>query len=322
LTRSARWTPRLIGSFLGAGALLGFGWALVYEYAFKPLKRTGSLKLENVKTFQVAGLEWWKDFIAVAFDILIVIVAIVGTWWVLANLIEEARNPPRWMFLEGRGEPLVQRFTLWQIIQHWWMVVTFIVCAVTGFAAHYDMLAPRQALITVHVYSGLAMGLLVIIHFMQYTVEALLVKARGGSLRERYPMLELYSTRFLRNLWSALIKPFKPDVKVGPYGKYNPEQLFEYWGVYWGIAILGIPGLIMLLRGPDALGGILWIMHFKEAILATMFIVTVHIAYGHFRPSVFPLDTVIFNGRMRLSRAKEEHPAWHITEGTAKAMET
>ncbi|MCE4617158.1 MAG: hypothetical protein F7C32_01040 [Desulfurococcales archaeon] len=308
---AGRVATRLYASLVSSIILLAFGWILVYEYSFKPLKMYGGLKFETVKTLEVAGLEWWKDFIALAFDVLIIVVALVGSWWVIANIITEAREAVRWKTLRGK-EPEVRRFTLWQIIQHWWMALTFLVCVITGFAAYYDVLAPRQTLITLHVYSGLAMGVLVVIHFTQYTVEALAAKARGESLREKYPMLEIYSMNFLRNLWRALIKPFKPEVKVGPYGKYNPEQLFEYWGVYWGIAILGIPGLIMLLYGPETLQGILWIMHFKEAILATAFIVMVHIAYTHLRPSVFPVDKVIFTGRMPLSRAKHEHPAWKI----------
>jgi cytochrome b subunit of formate dehydrogenase len=177
-------------------------------------------------------------------------------------------------------------------------------------AAHYDALAPRQTLVTIHVYSGLAMGVLVVIHFLQYTTEAAIVLLRGESLRERFPMLEIYTAKFLRDLWAALVRPFKPSVKPGPYGKYNPEQLFEYWGVYWGIAILGIPGFAMIFTGPSALDGLLWVMHFKEAILAITFILMVHIAYTHFRPTVFPVDTVIFTGRMPLERAEAEHPLW------------
>ncbi|AEM39067.1 hypothetical protein Pyrfu_1205 [Pyrolobus fumarii 1A] len=305
---------RLIGSFIATSIVLGLGWALVYEYAIKVLMREGHLKLQRLLEFDLVSTLWWRDFIALAFDLLIIIVAAIGTWWVVAHFVLEAREAGKWRLYynspEGRRDTWVPRLTAWQRVQHLWLMITFIVCAVTGMAAHLDVLADRATLLTIHVYSGIAMGILAIIHVVYYGVQALVAKARGESLREKFPMLEIYSIRYVKNLVKALIHPFYPRVKPEPYGKYDPEQIFEYWGVYWGMAVLGIPGVLLALYGPSILDGILWVMHWKEAILAITFILMVHMGYTHLRPSIFPIDTTFIHGKMPMKRVKEEHPRW------------
>jgi cytochrome b subunit of formate dehydrogenase len=305
---------RLAGSVILTLIVLGIGWGFVYEYAIKALSEYGKVKLDYITgKFSLTDAIWWRNFISVAFDVLIIVIAIIGTWWVLAHLIAEAKEAGKWRLYyqseEAKRDIWVQKLTLWQRVQHVWMITTFIICAVTGLSAHWHILASRQTLLTIHVYSGLAMGVLAIIHFVQYTVMALIAKSRGESLREKFPMLEIYSRNFIRAFVNGLMAPFRGRRREG-VGKYDPEQLFEYWGIYWGMLVLGIPGVVMLFEGLDALGGVLWVMHFKEAILAITFILIVHMGYTHLRPSVFPIDTTFIHGRIPLKRIREEHPAW------------
>jgi hypothetical protein len=50
------------------------------------------------------------------------------------------------------------------------------------------------------------------------------------------------------------------------------------------------------------------IIHSEEALLATAFIFTVHFFNTHLRPGVFPMDEVIFTGRVTEEHFKEERP--------------
>ena len=50
------------------------------------------------------------------------------------------------------------------------------------------------------------------------------------------------------------------------------------------------------------------IIHSDEALLATGFIFTVHFFNTHFRPDKFPMDTVIFTGRVPVEELKEDRP--------------
>ncbi len=304
-----KWTPRLIASLVATAITLGIGWAFVYEYSLRLLMAGGLDKLGKLlASINLGSTAWWRDFLAVAFDVLVVLVAIVGTWWVLGHFALEASEVGKWR--RHKEEVYVERFTVWQRVQHIWMIITFVICAFTGLGLQARMFSSRADAITLHVISGLTMGVLVIIHFFQYLTEAALAKAKGESLRERFPMLDFYSMRFLRGFVKDLLRSVSSKVKPEKYGKYDPEQLFEYWGIYWGMAVLGIPGLLMFLYGRGFMDGLLYVMHTKEAVLAVSFLIMVHMAYTHFRPKVFPMDTTFITGKVPLKRAEEEHPLW------------
>jgi hypothetical protein len=50
------------------------------------------------------------------------------------------------------------------------------------------------------------------------------------------------------------------------------------------------------------------LVHGEEALLAVGFIFTVHFFNGHLRPEKFPMDTVIFTGRVSEAEFKDERP--------------
>ena len=50
------------------------------------------------------------------------------------------------------------------------------------------------------------------------------------------------------------------------------------------------------------------IIHSEEALLATGFIFLIHFFNTHLRPEKFPMDPVIFTGRMRLKELQLERP--------------
>ena len=50
------------------------------------------------------------------------------------------------------------------------------------------------------------------------------------------------------------------------------------------------------------------VVHSDEALLATGFIFIFHFFHTHLRPESFPMDLVIFTGKMSLERFKAERP--------------
>jgi len=98
------------------------------------------------------------------------------------------------------------------------------------------------------------------------------------------------------------------------YGRWTYWEKFDYFAVFWGIALIGSTGL--LLWFPEIFTRILpgWfinvatIIHSDEALLAVGFIFTVHFFNTHFRPDKFPMDTVIFTGRVPLEEFKLDRP--------------
>ena len=318
------WTAYLITNLIAVAILTGVSWAIVYYLSWIPLVEEGGLAklLALLSQPRLADTLWWREFLGPAFDLLIIAVAVVGTWWSLGHFAAEARNQGKWRRYyaseEGKKDVWILRFTLWQRIQHLWMMITFIIAAFTGFAMYFAnnpywkfVAVDRDLYVTIHVAAGWAMGILVILHFAYYGVQVLLAKLKGESVLKKYPILMFYTLTFYKNLVKRLLWTFTEKVPKPRVHKYDCEQLFEYWGIYWGILVLGIPGAIMSIWGPAALNGVLWVMHTKEAILAVMFILLVHMTYAHFLPTVFPLDPTFIHGRMPLKRVKEEHSLWY-----------
>jgi len=106
-------------------------------------------------------------------------------------------------------------------------------------------------------------------------------------------------------------------VALGPrpnYGRWTYWEKFDYFAVFWGVAIIGTTGLILWF--PELFTHVLpgWfinvatVIHSDEALLAVGFIFTVHFFNTHFRADKFPMDTVIFTGRVPVEELKMDRP--------------
>ena len=91
-------------------------------------------------------------------------------------------------------------------------------------------------------------------------------------------------------------------------------EKFDYWAVYWGAFVIGLSGLILWFSPffsqflPGWVFNLSTLAHGLEAFLAVMTLFVVHFFNNHFRPSKFPLDTVMFIGSWDLEEFKEERP--------------
>ena len=83
--------------------------------------------------------------------------------------------------------------------------------------------------------------------------------------------------------------------------------------MFWGVAIIGGSGASLYFRYavasvlPGWVLNVATILHGEEALLAAVFLFTVHFFNNHFRPDKFPLDTVMFTGAYTLDEFKREH---------------
>ena len=98
------------------------------------------------------------------------------------------------------------------------------------------------------------------------------------------------------------------------FDRWTYWEKFDYWAVFWGMAIIGGSGVMLWF--PNVTASILpgWIfnvatlIHGEEAILAAVFLFTVHFFNNHFRPDKYPPpDIVMFTGAVSLEEFKREH---------------
>jgi cytochrome b subunit of formate dehydrogenase len=99
------------------------------------------------------------------------------------------------------------------------------------------------------------------------------------------------------------------------YGRWTYWEKFDYFAVFWGIFVIGSTGLTLWFPEfftrfiPGWFINVATIIHSDEALLAVGFIFTVHFFNTHLRPEKFPMDIVVFTGRMTVEDLKEDKPA-------------
>jgi cytochrome b subunit of formate dehydrogenase len=119
-------------------------------------------------------------------------------------------------------------------------------------------------------------------------------------------------------------------VGLGPrpqFDRYTYWEKFDYWGVFWGMMIIGGSGLMLwfpelfAILVPGWMFNIALLVHGEEALLAVGFIFTVHFFNCHIRPEKFPMDLVIFTGRVSEHEMKEERPVEYQRMAEAGRLE-
>ena len=113
------------------------------------------------------------------------------------------------------------------------------------------------------------------------------------------------------------------------FERFTYWEKFDYWAVFWGMGIIGGSGLILWAPKfwarflPGDLFNVALLVHGEEALLAVVFIFTIHFFNGHLRPEKFPMDTVIFTGVLPLEELKHERPAEYerlVAEGGVERL--
>ncbi|MDH3288754.1 MAG: cytochrome c3 family protein [Betaproteobacteria bacterium] len=98
------------------------------------------------------------------------------------------------------------------------------------------------------------------------------------------------------------------------FDRWTYWEKFDYWAVFWGMAIIGGSGMMLAFKGwtasvlPGWVFNVATLVHGEEAILAAVFLFTVHFFNNHFRPDKYPPpDIVMFTGAVSLEEFAREH---------------
>ena len=112
----------------------------------------------------------------------------------------------------------------------------------------------------------------------------------------------------------AMFKWFFGQAPRPVFDRWTYWEKFDYWAVFWGMAIIGGSGLTLWFKSaaaavlPGWVFNVATLVHGEEAILAAVFLFTVHFFNNHFRPDKYPPpDIVMFTGAVSLEEFKREH---------------
>jgi cytochrome b subunit of formate dehydrogenase len=106
--------------------------------------------------------------------------------------------------------------------------------------------------------------------------------------------------------FKAMVKWFFGKGKPPTFGRWTYWEKFDFLAVFWGMIAIGGSGVTLWAPElasyvyPGWVLNIASIVHSEEALLAALFIFTVHFFNTHLIPSKFPMDTIIFTGSYKL----------------------
>ena len=207
----------------------------------------------------------------------------------------------------------IRRFDIHQRIQHFVLMASFIVLAVTGFLRGFpdwptfqwftSIFGGTEVLRLVHDIAAFVMIADCIYH-LGYI-------AYGYFVKHRSPVAMFPSWKDLKDIFHTFLWIFGLHRHEPQYDRFQFGQKIDYWAIFWGMPVMVITGIIMMF--PSFFGqwldgqcfAVVATAHRDEAVLAVGFILIVHMYYGHLQKSAFPFNTVIFTGRMLKSKYKE-----------------
>ena len=220
----------------------------------------------------------------------------------------------------GRG-PFYWRFRTFHRWTHALVIISFFMLAYTGLPLRFSCAAWAPALM--QLLGGVEMagllhrigGVITFTYFAMHLGFIIVTVVRAPDRRKLFwgPDSIVPQPHDVTDF----IAQFRWFLRLGPrprFGRFSYMEKFDYFAVFWGVAIIGGSGL--LLWFPEFFAGFLpgWVfniamvVHGEEALLATGFIFTIHFFNVHFRPDKFPLDAVMFHGRATAEYMEEEHP--------------
>jgi len=230
------------------------------------------------------------------------------------------------------------RFSPFERFLHFLVVTSFLLLVITGMPLKFyytdwarvmfGFLGGAEAARTMHRFGAIVTFLYFGLHLCGLAVSAWRNRA---AIREpetgRWRLKRIFKVVFgpdsmvpthrdLVDFW-AHQKWFFGKGERPQFDRWTYWERFDYFAVFWGVAIIGLSGLIMWFPQfftrfmPGWVINIALIVHSDEALLAAGFIFTVHFFNTHFRLEKFPMDTVIFSGRVSKTEMLHERRRWY-----------
>ena len=213
----------------------------------------------------------------------------------------------------------VRRFSKNQRLLHLGLILSFLTLAATGLPLKYSHsplanwvvhnLVGFKTAAVLHRFAAILLAIVFVIHLSIIIYKVIVKRDKGVFWGPNSLVPNLQDVKdFIRHIGYFIGLKKKPP----KFGRWTYWEKFDYFAVVWGMAAIGFSGLTLWF--PEQFTRILpgWlinaahIVHSEEALLATAFIFTVHFFNTHLRPGVFPLDEVIFTGRVTEEHFQEE----------------
>ncbi|HET9233448.1 MAG TPA: cytochrome c3 family protein, partial [Candidatus Eisenbacteria bacterium] len=216
----------------------------------------------------------------------------------------------------------IRRFAASQRLTHLFVIMSFLSLALTGMMLKFSAM-PWAAFLARTLGGVKAAGMIhrtaavITFGYFAFHLISLVRLKRKRRIAWRELALGPGSLMVNRRDLQEFLENIKWFLGRGPrprYGRWTYWEKFDYLAVFWGVAVIGLSGLMLWFPEtftrvfPGWLINVATIVHSDEALLAVGFIFTIHFFNTHLRPEAFPMDTVIFTGLTPLDEYRKDRP--------------
>jgi cytochrome b subunit of formate dehydrogenase len=228
----------------------------------------------------------------------------------LADLYRKLRKPPpRPALEEGPREIRMSPGFRWA---HGLMMSSFLVLVYTGFALTYPESWWARPVLQWEEGLGLrgvlhrAAAVVMVLSFVVHAIHLMVDRRARRCIAEMRPTWEDWVEFRERISYFAGRRPDPPHC-----GRLGYPEKIEYLALIWGSVVMVVTGVLLWFETPVLRWLPTWVedvatvVHFYEAILASLAILVWHFYFVIFDPVVYPLDTTWLTGRSAPGRALE-----------------
>jgi cytochrome b subunit of formate dehydrogenase len=252
-----------------------------------------------------------KIYFIIKITYIILIISVIGGMIIHQSLDYFAKLRVLYKRLRAQNRPYV-RLNLDERIQHIVLMVSFTVLALSGFCLSFHWAPPfidgtqwEAIRRIIHRVAAVTFILLSLYHLYYITFTS-----RGREIFKAFMPVS-------QDIWDV-IQQFKFYLGLTnerpKFGKYNYVEKAEYLALVWGTVIMISTGAIMWFKTEATAFLPKWsldvadLIHFMEALLASLAIIVWHFYYVIINPDISPMNLTWLIGGLTEEEMEHEHP--------------
>ena len=217
-------------------------------------------------------------------------------------------------------KPQVRRMKIHEVWQHTFLMVSFIVLAISGFALRFSeswigkIFYAFEGGYEVRGLIHRIAAIIFIITIIWHLLFVLLTKRGKTFFVDMLP-----KWKDAKQLWERMLFYIGRRGETPKFGRFSYVEKAEYWALVWGTVVMIVTGLLLWFDNffisflPKGFLDVALVIHYWEAWLATLAILVWHLYSTIYNPDIYPMNTAWLTGTMTEEQYAHEHPE-HLEE--------